>query len=415
MSVNDKRDIVTSDAVVVGGGLLGLAVAYYLSKLGTGKVVLVERRLLAEQNTSRAAGLLTQARTKACTVPLVQETYRVVAELESLLGESLGLRRVGSLYIAVSPESKRELALTAVVSRTYSICCDRISVRLARELAPWLAVNDADADCLYVPTDAFIDPCILAQAFARAARRAGVEILQQEAVLHIETTSGRTLGVITNNRRISSPIVIDAAGVWSAILAAEIGVALPMAPVRSHYWITEPYETFPAHSPIVILPDARAYARPEVGSLLFGLRERESVSLDPRGLPGSMGELVINKEPMGWGYLEEGGDALRRFFPSIDGIGIAHYVEGLSSYTPDGLFTLGAMPGLEGFFAATGCSGAGIAACGGIGEMVAQLALGMRPTNNPAPFRIDRFGKIDPFDKAFRERCAQCRSGKTSG
>ena len=165
----------------------------------------------------------------------------------------------------------------------------------------------------------------------------------------------------------------------------------------------------------MILPDARAYSRPESNGLLFGLREPVSVSVDPRELPETVSGYVINHDSNGWSSLEEGIPALTAFFPLVQEVEIRRYISGLSNYTPDGMYVLGKVPGLEGFLAATGCSGAGIAMSGGIGRAVAELAVGAEPFVDLTPHRIDRFGLFDPLDEEFRRRCGEARSGKITG
>jgi 4-methylaminobutanoate oxidase (formaldehyde-forming) len=199
------------------------------------------------------------------------------------------------------------------------------------------------------------------------------------------------------------------------MLAREIGIGLPMAPVRSHYWITSPHYAISPNQPFVLLPDARAYARPESKRLLFGFREKESASVDPRNLPSKMDGYVFDKDPNGWDSLIEGMPDFGKYVPIIHEIGISNYVKGLSNYTPDGNFVLGKFPALEGFLAATGCAGAGIAMSGGIGRFISDLAAGHPTFTDSAPHRIDRFGNIDPLDPAFIQQCADARSGKITG
>ena len=93
--------------------------------------------------------------------------------------------------------------------------------------------------------------------------------------------------------------VVDAAGAWANVLAARIGIGLPMAPVRSQYWITAPDPLFPRDHPMVIMPDASAYSRPELGGLLFGLRERQSISFDPRQLPDELSGFALGEKAAG--------------------------------------------------------------------------------------------------------------------
>jgi len=102
--------------------------------------------------------------------------------------------------------------------------------------------------------------------------------------------------------------------------------------------------------------------------------------------------------------------------PQVEEIEISSYIRGLSNYMLDGRFVLDTLPGDERFLAATGCSGADIAMSGGIGQAVAELALGRQPFIDLAPHRIDRFGAtINPMDAALLQQCADARSGKITG
>jgi glycine/D-amino acid oxidase-like deaminating enzyme len=106
---------------------------------------------------------------------------------------------------------------------------------------------------------------------------------------------------------------------------------------------------------------------------------------------------------------------MQRFFPGFEELVIAHYVSGYSTYTPDGMLAVGPLPGLVGFFSGSGCSGGGVAMCGGVGKALAQMITGV-----PLEFDLKlhdpgRFGALDPFSFEWRQRCADARSSKTSG
>jgi 4-methylaminobutanoate oxidase (formaldehyde-forming) len=281
-------------------------------------------------------------------------------------------------------------------------------------LVPWLNLS-SEASVLFTPQDAFADGYLLAQAYARAAKANGVTIRQNTAVKGISLHHDEVDGVFASEGHLASSVVIDAAGVWGGLLAWELGIGLPMAPVRSHYWISAPDPLFDRHQPFVIVPDARAYTRPEGNKLLFGLRESKGVSVDPRRLPEDLSGFMIGGPEDEKESLIEGFPLLHPFFPGLEKVGIAHYITGLSTYTPDGLFVLGPVPGIRGFLAATGCCGAGIAASGGIGRAIAELAAGLSPTFDLGPFRIDRFGPADPMSEDFQKRCSEARSAKSSG
>jgi len=187
---------------------------------------------------------------------------------------------------------------------------------------------------------------------------------------------------------------------------------LPMAPVRSHYWITAKSPEFEKTQPYVILPDANAYARTEMGGLLFGLRDRFCLSHDPRQLPSDLSELHYNQDPEGWNVLEEQGPELTRFYSGLETTQIAHYIAGPSTYTPDGQFVLGSVPDIDGFLVASGCCGSGIGASGGVGMAIAELAIGGKTGFDLESFRTDRFGHIDSLSPNWIQRCAEARSNK---
>jgi len=281
-------------------------------------------------------------------------------------------------------------------------------------LVPWLKLSSGAA-VLFTPQDAFADGYLLAQGYARAARANGVTILQNRAVKSIRLSNGAVKGVLTSEGELTGSVVIDAAGIWAGLLAWELGIGLPMAPVRSHYWITAPDPLFDRNQPFVILPDARAYTRPEGNQLLFGLRESNGVSVDPRRLPEDLSGFMIGRPEDEQESLLEGYPLLQPLVPGLDKIGIAHYIAGLSTYTPDSFFVLGPVPGIKGFLVATGCCGAGIAASGGIGRAMAELAAGRPPSFDLGAFSVTRFGLVDPMSEAFQKRCAAARSRKVSG
>ena len=404
----------TYDVIVIGGGVTGASIAYYLTKNFGLNVILLERHFVAQANTSLAAGLLTLARLKPGLIPMVKETHRVINEIQGIDGAELGLHRTGSMYLASAQEYKKELGVLAGLAVQAKIQVEWLDERSAMERLPWL---DLPPDCsiAFMPEDAYIDGYRLANGYLKAAQLFGLEIREMTQVTAILRTSGRVTGVKTTKGSISAAMVIDAAGVWSGLLAQQIGVALPMAPVRSQYWISGMHPSFSTGQPFVILPEARAYLRPEPGGILFGLREAQSVSVLPRLLPDRMQAYQFKQDPHGWESLLEGLPALAKFFPALEEIEIAHYVAGFSTYTPDGMYVLGGLPGLEGFLAAAGCCGSGIAMSGGIGRVISELVTGQVPSFDLEPHRLDRFGTIDPMNVDFMLRCAQARSGKITG
>lgn len=405
----------SSDVVIVGGGVLGLSTAWHLAGFGAGSVLVLERNGLATAATSRAAALMTRARADRPIAALVRETYSALAALEAELGEPLDLRRVGTLHVATSDATLAALDTLIAAANADGETVETLDGAEAARRVPWLD-GAAVGRAAYMPADAFIDPYRLGDAYGRAARARGVTIRAGVAVRAVRVDGGRVTGVDTDQGAVAAPLVIDAAGAWAGLLAWTAGVGLPQAPVRSQYWITAPDPSlFPPDHPITVMPDAGAYSRPELGALLFGLRERQSFAFDPRRLPDRVDGLLLDDEDEGGSLLEAGAERLARLFPALMSVRFAHYVSGLSTYTLDNRFVVGPVAGVAGLVIASGCCGAGIAASGGIGRLAAELATGRTPSWDPAPFAPGRLGGGDPSDPDLLARCAAARSGKTAG
>jgi 4-methylaminobutanoate oxidase (formaldehyde-forming) len=265
-----------------------------------------------------------------------------------------------------------------------------------------------------MPDEAYCDPYLLGTFYARCAKMQGADIRQGIEVTGVIMDGNTAAGVATLNGHIYANKVVIAAGAWSPIFAAQAGIGLPMAPVRSQYWITEKAAIFPTHSPMVLIPDAQAYARPEGGNLLFGIRERNSFSLSPKEIPPDIAHYPFNPD-RGLTDLSEVMVSLGRLFPAIYDIGLKYYIAGFSSYTPDGNLSMGVAPGVPNLLLATGCAGAGIAVSGGVGLAFAEMAADRTNPYDFSDFVIQRFGNIDPFSKEWLDQCAWARSKKVSG
>ena len=254
----------TADVVIVGGGVLGCAIAWHIRKFTYLSVLVLERLAVASAATSQAAGLLDRFGNTDAVMSLVDQTYASMGELSETVGDPLPMAETGTLHLAASEEACAALERHVVAAVCHGLRVDRPSARDLANCLPWLHADEIRGSAL-APDDGFIDPYLLATAYARAARLRGATIDLGVSVDRILTNSDRVAGVMTNAGRIEAPIVVVAAGVWSNMLMAPLGAPLPTAPVRSHYWITERDPLFPARHPIAFLPDARAYTRPRVG------------------------------------------------------------------------------------------------------------------------------------------------------
>jgi sarcosine oxidase, subunit beta len=402
------------NVVVIGGGVFGCAIAYYYTRDNPGKkIVVLERNELCNSATSRAAALMTIIRSKRSYIPLALETYDAVTAMEKQLGESLDMKMVGMLHVAATEGRAQELEELMKIAKEYKQPAHDISNKEAHKLSPWLKTDEA-VKIAYLPHEAYCDPYLLGTFYARCAKMQGADIRQGVEAERLIMQDDTAIGVTTAKGNIYADKVIVAAGAWAPIFASQVGIGLPMAPVRSQYWITEKSDIFPVHSPMVLLPDAQAYARPEGGSLLFGIRERKSFCASPGDIPADISDFSFSPDK-GMQDLSEIIDRLGRFFPAAYDIGLKYYVAGFSGYTPDGYLSMGKPEGVNNLLLATGCVGAGIAVSGGVGLAFAKMAADKPNPFDFSPFSIERFGKIDPFSNEWLNKCADARSHKVSG
>lgn len=403
------------DIVIVGGGIFGAAVAYELARHGLGERILVIERLQAAAGaTSRAAALVTVVRDDPGQIALARQTFCTISELEQEFGEDIGRRTVGALHVAPASHLAA-LQARAAGATARGIACSWLDKAEALARAPWLAPESFD-HALFFPDECYVEPYLFATALLRAAISLGVRSEMAE-VARIVVDAGTVRGVeLADATQRPASVVVNAAGAWANRLSVDLGLPLPMAPVRSQYWISEPAPIFPRDGAIVLLPAIRAYARPEVGALLFGIRERKPAVADARTLPADLAGFVFDPDDAdGWANLAEGADELAPCFPALNTLGIAHYLTGPSNYTPDRQLVVGAAPKIAGLFVASGCNGSGISFAGGVGRLVGELVRGAAPFVDPQPSAPGRRGIFDPYAPEFLAACAAARAGKTSG
>jgi len=404
--VEDETEI-----VVVGGGVIGCAIAWRLAAERR-SVLVLERNDVGSAASSRAAGLITPLRPSVAGNWFVRQTLDAFDQLSGILGEPVGFHRVGTVLVAASPDSERQLLAMTEAAVSGGPSYDWLDRMEAERRLPWLSASTVRR-IAWVPEGGYIDPYLLTQAYGRAARAAGARIRTRVSASRLIVEDGRVRGVDTDQGRVACRNVVLAAGAWAGPLASAIGVPLGMAPVRSHYWITASNPLFDADQPVTLLPDAASYVRPEHDRLVIGAREGRSPSYDARSLPDDAGALPLGSEEERWIGLIERRDALLTFLPSLDELEMVHFIAGLSAYTPDGQQLIGPAPGVAGLYVAAGCCGMGIATSAGIARLIADMIAGRTPPVDPRPYRLDRFGAFDPYQPEFLERCAQSRTAKS--
>src|SRR5438874_12839370 len=181
-------------AVVIGGGVGGCAVLYWLTKLGWDDVLLVERADLTSGSTFHSAGLVGQLRGSLSLTGMMMSSVDLCRSLGDEVGLETGWREVGSLRLASSEERMEELRRQAGWAQTFGLPLELVPAEEAARLFPPMSTEGV-LGAAYLPTDGYVDPSQLTLALAEGARRGGAEVYTNTRVTAIRVDRGRVTGV----------------------------------------------------------------------------------------------------------------------------------------------------------------------------------------------------------------------------
>ena len=385
MSTSAARE---AAAVVVGGGIWGCAIAYHLARAGLRDVVVLERRELASGNTPQAAGLVGQLRASELMCRGIQRVVRRLLGWAREHGEECGFRQVGSLKLALTDERLRELEHHVAQARSWGLEVEPITAKAAQARVPFLDTTGVKG-AAWIPGDGYVEPYTLAMAIARAARTLGVRFETQRPVTAITVADGRARGVETPAGPLAAPRVVVAAGPWAERVGAAVGLAFDTVPLRHQHWTTAPMDAVPRDLPVVRVPDASVYVRPEVGGLMLGGFEARPKAFSMAALPPAF-EIEHTEKDLG--VLDELAAGLTRVFPALGSAPVLKGCAGLPTFTPDGQYLLGAVPTIDGLYVAAGCNAIGIAGSLLVGEWMSELVLEGRMPAGAESQSLTRFG-----------------------
>ena len=379
----------SAQTVIVGGGAAGCAVAYSLAEAGYKDILVLEKEEnLAAQTTSQAAGLVGQVRSTVEEVKLLMWSAETFERLQADSPESPAWRQVGSLRVAHCDERIDELKNLKTVADEAGLETEFIENGRARELWP-LMTFEGVRSVLWCPSDGYVQPYELTMSYAAEGRKLGVEFRTGVRVSGVKLDGGRVAGIETDQGDIECEMVINAAGAFAYQLASSVGIELPIFPVRHEFFVTIECEGIEPTLPVVRIPDASIYVRSEVNSILVGGWETGSLSTDPRTVPLTGEQPIVEED---WEVLEFLGENVLPQVPAINELGIRHISKGWPTFTPDGRFIIGESSKVKGFVMAGGCNAHGISGSAGIGRHLVESLIESNPSpyvKNLSPDRFD--------------------------
>ena len=416
--------------VVVGGGIVGVSAVLTLAERGIA-VALCEKGQIAGEQSSRNWGWVRKNGRDEREIPLIIESLRMWEGMNAKIGAETGYRRSGVLHVATTETAAKHQAKWLERARPYQIGSRLVEGAELAQLLPGATRRYASG--LYNPTDGRAEPHKATPAIALAARTLGAAILTGCAVRGLDVSAGRVAGVVTERGRIASDGVILAAGAWSRLFCAPLGLHLPQLKALASVLRTAPIEGLPetsawlgdfahrkrldggytiangADNIVPVVPDTFRFfreflpaARASHKSLRLRLDRRfvaeaRTPKRWPLDTPSPFeATRVLNPAPDVAGNMRA-VERMKAIFPAAAGIKVLQHWAGLIDVTPDAVPVISSVESLPGLTIATGFSGHGFGIGPAAGRLAADLATGAKPVVDPTPFRFSRFCDGSPI------------------
>lgn len=383
--------------VVVGGGCVGASILYGLTEHGCTDAVMLERTQLTAGSTWHAAGLLVTFVRSHNVSRMTLETIRIYTEVEQKLGTSVGLRKVGQLRVANTPERWDEFQSYLSVAEAAGVPCKLLTPQEIAEVHPLLNQNANIQGGILHTEDGYVNPADITQAMARLARDAGAKIHQNTEALSYEKLPNGHWKVVTNQGEITCEHLVFATGNYARENARRVGLDLPCIPIVHQYWTTETVpqlierkkQGLPEY-PILRDEDYGAYLREDTGGIQFGPYEFEKdlkLFAEDRVPPEFGADLL----PEDFDAVETQWERAIERVPVLGEVGIKANTRGPFQMTPDELPLAGPAPGHDNLWLAEGMPG-GILWGGTVGNQLAQWILDGQPAIDMSELDPRRFG-----------------------
>ena len=420
----------SADVVIIGGGIIGISTAWFLTKHGI-DVAVCEKGHIAGEQSGRNWGWVRQQGRDPREMPMIVESLRIWRQLGDEIGEDLGYRQHGILYLINDDKQHERYAAWAKFAEDYDTGTRLIDRDELPRFVRGAAVEWRGA--LLTPTDGRAEPQRATPAMARAVARRGGTILTGCTVRGIETSAGRVSAVVTEHGPIRTSTVLCAAGAWTSMFCRSLGIRVPQLRVRGTVCRSAPAKVVcegamsdrnlalrrrldggytVAHGSTIDHPVTPS-------TLRLGTRFARALMMDVRSLRLSLGREFLDElaTPTKWsldrespfeqcrvldpkpnpGILRRIRTQLDEMFPILAGTPIVESWAGMIETTPDVVPVIDEAPGLHGFHIATGFSGHGFGIGPGAGKAIAGFLTGDDVGLDVRAFRLRRFSDGTPI------------------
>ena len=377
--------------VVIGGGIVGAAVLYHLTKLGWSDVVLVERKQLTAGSTWHAAGGFHSMNSDPNMARLQAYAISVYKEVEAISGQDVGMHLTGGLNVAATKERWEVIRYEHEKLKVLGIDSQLVTPGEIRDLCPIMDTSDVIGG-MFVDNEGNLDPYGSTHALAKSARMAGAEIHVNTMVNDLVQKPGGGWTVVTDKGNIQCEHVVNAAGLWAREVGKMAGVHVPIVPMEHHYILTgdmDELAQWEGELPLVLDLDGEMYLRQERNGVLLGVYEKNSTPWSVDQTPWEYGESDLLEPRMD--NIEN--ELVRGFerFPAVADAGIRRIVNGPFTFAPDGNPLVGPVRGVPNYWSCCGVM-AGFSQGSGIALALSQWMIEGEPEGDVFAMDVNRFG-----------------------
>lgn len=340
-----------AELAIVGGGIMGLAIAYQLAERGLSDVVVLEGGYLAGGASGRNGGGVRQQWGTDLHIRLMRESLELCRGFASTIGTNVWMREGGYLFLARSHAQHARMKKTVAVQNACGLDTRLIEPDEAARIVPELDTQGIVGAC-YNPTDAIVFPWPFLWGYAHAAEARGVRIHTFTPVEGIDRGNDGAFTLRTPKGRLRTRRIVNAAGAWSPAIAAMVGVELPTWPSRHEILSTEALKPF--LRPMVSVLDTGLYFSQSMrGEIVGGITmpEPEGPAEPPRDRTVNMGSRLA--------FVERLATAIVETLPRLGRVRVVRQWAGPYDMSPDGGPIVGEAPGVPGFYLCAGFVGHG--------------------------------------------------------
>ena len=372
-----------SDALVLGGGLMGTTTAFFLRRRHGLSVTLLERELVGRQASGTNFGNVRRQGRALEQIPLANRARAVWGRVGELLGEDLEFLPYGHLRVCYTEKQAAILEQHARDVKPLGLDLELFGADALRRrwgiFAPGIVAGSLS------PRDGHANPRLAGPAFARAAAREGARIVENAEVMHVERDGGDFVAHVAGGRRFRAPQLLVACGAWSNRIAALFGEAVPMEARGPQMGVTEPL-------PYAVGPSIGISSPIEHEGLYFRQISRGNIVFGG-GLKGPAHADAIRAYVKPDNVLRQLRE-LRRFVPAFEHVQLIRVWSGIEGYVADWRPVLGPSARVPGLHYAFGFNGEGFAISPGVGEVMAEVMATGRSSTPIEGFSVGRFAGV---------------------